>query len=803
MTANEDGSPAPEALPADGAVVADGSPGSNGEPGDAAVRRELDEALAALARAEESRDTYARELIAGARTTVGHLAWRWHRFANAHPGAARILRAPGGAVRAIVTSDPIRWLWPHPLFDAGWYIKANRDIAAYRWGPWRHYLRHGRREGRQPNAYFDDAWYLRTYPDVKATGMDPLEHYHRFGAWEGRDPSPRFDTRWYLAARPDVAAAGLDPLLHYLRHGAREGVLPRRMAVTGAPVVRRVGSGAPPNQSGGRVASPPDLTIRRQPQTDPGPALVVGARPRIDRAAFEKAVRRSVPAGARVGIVSEGQAELLKVAELDRVPVPRAIDGGPLTDPPRNHLSAIAHVEALRVSAFDYLAIPAPSIWLTAVPGLERHLRDRFQIVSKSGGVATVFDVRAATVGQGMPSASSATRRGDSTGQEHELDLIVERVRHQLERDPAILDWDSGLAFTPDLGSAAVLRPPLKTNGHLPYADGSIDIVLVRPRNDAIRDEARRVAGHTVVIAERRGGRDHLRVDDKDVPREGVAASVSIIVPTYDDSTLVAGCLRTLDETIPAWLDVEIIVSDDGSDERFVHELEAVVAGSPRARLLRNVENGGYIAAVSAGAREASKDILVFLNNDTLMLPGWLEALVTTFRSHPAAGVVGGMLLYPDGRLQEAGCAIFRDGSATKIGYRDDDPTLPWYAHVRSVDYVSGALFATPRDLFERLGGFDAAYGFGYYEDGDYCFRVRQEGRDVVYQPESVVIHVEGGSAGMDLTKGAKSYQARNQAIFVERWKAELASLPVRPEPLDLQASRDLIVRSHRGLVRA
>jgi GT2 family glycosyltransferase len=281
------------------------------------------------------------------------------------------------------------------------------------------------------------------------------------------------------------------------------------------------------------------------------------------------------------------------------------------------------------------------------------------------------------------------------------------------------------------------------------------------------------------------------------------AASASIIVHTYEDATLVAACLRTHDETIPTWLDAEVIVSDDGSAERFVTDLEAVVAASPRARLLHSGENGGYIAAVSAGARVATKDVLVFLNNDTLMLPGWLEALLGTFRSHPAAGVVGGMLLYPDGRLQEAGCAIFRDGSATKIGYRDDDPTLPWYAHVRSVDYVSGALLATPRDLFERLGGFDAAYGFGYYEDGDYCFRVRAAGRDVVYQPEAVIIHVEGGTAGVDLTQGAKRFQARNQRVFVKRWKDELATLPARPEPLDLQASRELVVRSHRGLVRA
>ena len=65
------------------------------------------------------------------------------------------------------------------------------------------------------------------------------------------------------------------------------------------------------------------------------------------------------------------------------------------------------------------------------------------------------------------------------------------------------------------------------------------------------------------------------------------------------------------------------------------------------------------------------------------------------------------------------------------------------YSFLRETDYVSGALLTTPRILFESLGGLDPAYGFGFYEDTDYCFRVRQAGRRVLYQPESTIIHVE------------------------------------------------------------
>jgi len=226
-----------------------------------------------------------------------------------------------------------------------------------------------------------------------------------------------------------------------------------------------------------------------------------------------------------------------------------------------------------------------------------------------------------------------------------------------------------------------------------------------------------------------------------------------------------------------------------------VPEIEAVAARYDRVKLVLNDVNGGFIAAAMAGAAQARGDILIFLNNDSVMLPGWLEPLLETLTERPEVGVVGGMLLYPDGRLQEAGCSIFRDGSATKVGYGDYDPTLDYYAHPRPVDYVSGCLLATPRALFEELDGLDRAYGFGYYEDGDYAFRVRRAGRDVVYEPRSRIIHIEGATNGMDVTEGNKSFQAKNQAFFVDRWRSELDRRPERPEPLDLLASRELVIQ--------
>lgn len=291
----------------------------------------------------------------------------------------------------------------------------------------------------------------------------------------------------------------------------------------------------------------------------------------------------------------------------------------------------------------------------------------------------------------------------------------------------------------------------------------------------------------TPTLTEARLEEIHLVVSEKPV--------VSVIIPVYGKLAYTLRCLRSISLNPPS-TDFEIVIIDDCSPDNSAEVLKTV----PGIRLLQNAQNLGFIRSCNAGANASLGEYLLFLNNDTEVQANWMEELLRTFYEFPGTGLAGSKLVYPDGRLQEAGGIIWQDGSAWNFG-RLQDSNMPVYNYARQVDYCSGASIMVPKTLFDELGGFDEHYLPAYCEDADLALKIQAKGYRVIYQPLSMVIHHEGITSGTDTSQGTKSFQVQNTKKLHERWKDRLRTHEVPGIDVDAakdrRASRRVLVIDH------
>lgn len=246
---------------------------------------------------------------------------------------------------------------------------------------------------------------------------------------------------------------------------------------------------------------------------------------------------------------------------------------------------------------------------------------------------------------------------------------------------------------------------------------------------------------------------------------------VSIVIPVYNQIHYTYACLLSILEHTTD-VSYEVIIADDVSTDATEH-LSRYAEGLV---ICRNTTNQGFLRNCNNAARQARGQYVMFLNNDTQVTEGWLSSLVKLIESDKTIGMVGSKLVYPDGRLQEAGGIIWSDGSGWNYG-RLDDPDKPEYNYVKDVDYISGAAILLSNELWKQIGGFDTRFAPAYCEDSDLAFEVRKAGYRVVYQPLSKVIHFEGVSNGTDVEgTGLKRYQVANSKKLKEKWAEAFAS---------------------------
>ena len=251
--------------------------------------------------------------------------------------------------------------------------------------------------------------------------------------------------------------------------------------------------------------------------------------------------------------------------------------------------------------------------------------------------------------------------------------------------------------------------------------------------------------------------------------------SASIVLLTRDRGDLLEPCLDSLlaRTTHP---DFELLIVDNGTREaRALARLE--LAGfDPRVRIIR--EPGAFNFAVfnNAAARLATRDVLVFLNNDTeIVTADWLERL-TTLAVAPDAGAVGALLLFPDGRVQHAGVIVGLGQDAGHFEALQTPDAQSWLDRVgvrHETSAVTAACMAVERRKFEAVGGFDEARFPIEFNDVDLCLRLGERGWRSICAPDIRLIHKESASRGNARARPL-SVHANERAYFRERWRSAI-----------------------------
>jgi GT2 family glycosyltransferase len=234
---------------------------------------------------------------------------------------------------------------------------------------------------------------------------------------------------------------------------------------------------------------------------------------------------------------------------------------------------------------------------------------------------------------------------------------------------------------------------------------------------------------------------------------------VSVIIPVWNGEAVIGRCLKALYDHATTSLQEVICVnnaSDDGS--------AAIIAAFPQARLLEQPANLGFAGGVNVGLAVAQGDILVLLNQDCLVHEGWLTAVITTFTQSPQTGVAGGLIFNEDGTLDHAGAFISRPEGFGEHETAVVNPTTTY-----PVEYVTGALFAIRRAVWQTIGPLDDGFYPGYFEESDYCYRARQRGYEIVCAPDIQATHLRSSRAWQQDPIRHQANQHRSRYRFIAK----------------------------------
>jgi GT2 family glycosyltransferase len=263
----------------------------------------------------------------------------------------------------------------------------------------------------------------------------------------------------------------------------------------------------------------------------------------------------------------------------------------------------------------------------------------------------------------------------------------------------------------------------------------------------------------------------------------------SVLILTKDRHFLIRSCLESLQRTVDP-NSVEIIVGDTGSRDPRVFQLyEAFGKRFPGRFEVKSFPKYHFSSNNNDLADAARGENLVFLNNDTVALKGWLPPMLSLLQ-RPEVGIVGAKLLYPSsGRIQHAGIEFLKEGRQKYLGYHvfhRRHALLPDASVEKFMPAVTGACLAIKRTAFLAVGGFDPLFR-EECQDTDLCLKVRRAGFRTAYSAQSVLYHLENGTRTI-------AEESNDRSLVTKRWRGfieeEFFSRKFQSIPVDIELAK-------------
>ena len=644
-------------------------------------------------------------------------------------------------------------LTPHPLFDPAYYRKR------YGLPPGAPALRHYMASGTEhwPNELFDGQFYIKSDPDLTRVNINPLLHYVKYGAAEGRAPHPLFDAAYYCQQERSQEAR-MNPLAQYLAQGAARGVRPHRLF----------------DPAWYRDHSARSWDGRTLPHTGPRISVLVpvyNTPPDALQACIES-VRQQYYASWELCLIDDCSTDAETVAILERY---RGTDKRiKITRSPTNlHIAGATNLVA-RQATGEFLAFldhdDALSVHALAEVALAVTTNGRIDLLytdedkidfngqhvepyckpdwSVDHLYSVMYMLHMMVVRKALFWKLGGVRPERSGAQDYDLALRASQAARHVHHIPRILyHW----RMVPGSAAAVVDAKPYA----LIAAQNALEDALAAAGADAVVDDGLFQGTFRVRYSLAKQPEVTLLIMTDDRSRD---------VPGRGRINLVRNFVRSIAErtTYPNYRLAVVDNNGNCSPEtrRLIEDVGGEIMSYP------SPPRFNYANKANWATRAARTENLIYLNDDLeVITPGWIEALLELSTQEQIGGV-GARLLYPDDTVQHAGVVLGINATTAHVflALPRDHIGYNGYTHlIRNYSAVTGAVFATRKDVMEAVGGLDERLRVDF-NDVDLCLRIGRMGKRIVYTPYSELYHFEGSTE-------IRTTQSPDEVrLFTERW---------------------------------